>query len=69
MFYLARQFLSHPGPDQNHMCLMHRLYLRHQVMLAFTVVTSKYDATLCKSDVNVKNRTAAAGIEDLFEIE
>ena len=29
--------------------------------LVFTAVTSKNDVTLCKLDVNVKNRTAVAG--------
>ena len=30
--------------------------------LVFTAVTSKNDVTLCKLDVNVKNRTAVAGL-------
>ena len=63
--------LSHPGPDKNHMYLMHWLfkevtYQRRQVTLVFTVVTSKNDVTLRKLDVNVKNRTAIAGSVDFF---
>ena len=34
------------------------MYLRRQVTLVFTAVTSKTDITLCKLDVNLKNRTA-----------
>ena len=37
--------------------------------LVFTAVTSKNDVTLCKLDVNVKNRTAVAGGVDLFKFE
>ena len=37
--------------------------------LVFTAVSSKYDVTLCKLDVNVKNRTAVAGSVDLFKHE
>ena len=37
--------------------------------LVFAAVTSKNDVTLCKLDVNVKNRTAAADIIDLFKLE
>ena len=33
----------------------------------FTAVTSENDVTLCKLDVNVKNRTAVAGSVDFFE--
>ena len=36
------------------------MYLRRQVTLVFTAVTSENDVTLCKLDVNVKNRTAVA---------
>ena len=43
------------------------MYLRHQVTLGFTAVTSENDVTLCKLDVNVKNRTAVAGSVDFFE--
>ena len=45
------------------------MYQRRQVMLVFTAVTSKNDITLCKLDVNVKNRTAVAGCIDLFKHE
>ena len=34
-----------------------------------TAVTSKNDVTLCKLDVNVKNRTAVAGSVDFFKVE
>ena len=37
--------------------------------LVFTAVTSKNDITLCKLDVNVKNRTAVAGSVDFFKLE
>ena len=37
------------------------MYLRRQVTLFFTAVTSENDVTLCKLDVNVNNRTAVAG--------
>ena len=44
------------------------MYLRRQVTLFFfTAVTSENDVTLCKLDVNVKNRTAVAGSVDFFE--
>ena len=33
------------------------MFLRRQVTLVFTDVTSKNDGTLCKLDFNVKNRT------------
>ena len=45
------------------------MYLHRQVTLVFTAVTSKNDVTLCKLDVNVKNRTAVAGSVDLFKLE
>ena len=44
------------------------MYLRRQVMLVFTAVTSKNDVTLCKLDVNVKNRTVVAGSIDFFKL-
>ena len=31
VFYLDRQFLSHPGPDKNHVYLMHRLYRKSRI--------------------------------------
>ena len=37
--------------------------------LVFTAVTSKNDVTLCKSDVNVKNRKAVADSVDLFKLQ
>ena len=37
--------------------------------LVFTAVTSKNDVTLCKLDVNVKNRTAVADSVDFFKLE
>ena len=61
--------LSHPGPDKNHVHLMEVTYLRCQVTLVFTAVTSKNDVTLCKVDVNVKNWTAVAGSVDFFKHE
>ena len=74
MFYLDRQFLfhtlSHPGPDKNHVYLMHwlyRKYLCRQVTLVFTAVTSKNDVTLCKLDVKVKNQMAVAGSVDFIK--
>ena len=45
------------------------MYQRRQVTLVFTAVTSKNDVTLCKLDVNVKNRTAAAGSVDVFQLK
>ena len=45
------------------------MYLRRQMTLVFTAVTSKNDVTICKLDVNVKNRTAVAGSVDLFQLE
>ena len=38
-------------------------------MLVFTAVTSKNDVTLCKLDVNVKNRTAVDDSVNLFKLE
>ena len=37
--------------------------------LVFTAVTSENDITLCKLDVNVKNRTAVAGSVDFIKYE
>ena len=66
--------LSHPGPDKksrvfNALVVLEVTYLRRQVSLDFTAVTSKNDVTLCKLDVNVKNRTAVAGSVDSFKIK
>ena len=40
-----------------------------QVTLVFTTVTSKKDVILCKLDVNVKIRGAAAGTVDFIKLE
>ena len=64
--------LSHPGPDKNEynaLVVLEVTYLRRQVTLVFTAVTSKIDVTLCKSDVNVKNRKAVAGSVDFFKLK
>ena len=45
------------------------MYQRRQVTLVFTAVTSKNDITLCKLDVNVKNRTAVAGSVDFIKLK
>ena len=45
------------------------MYLRCQVTLVFTVVTSGNDFTLCKLGINVKNRMAVAGSVDLFKLK
>ena len=37
--------------------------------LVFTAVMSKKDVTLCKLDVNVKNRRAVAGSFDFFKLK
>ena len=44
-------------------------FLRRQVPLVFTAVTSKNDVILCKLDVNVKNRTADGGSVDFFKLQ
>ena len=73
MFYLDRQFLSHPGPGKNRvfnaLVVLEVTYLRRQVTLVFTAVTSKNDITLCKLDVNVKNRTGVVSSVDFFKFE
>ena len=45
------------------------MYLRRQVTLVFTAVPSKNDVTLCKLDVNAKNRTAVADSVFFFKLE
>ena len=45
------------------------MYLCRQVTLVFTAVTSENDVTLCKLDVNIKNRMAVAGSVDFFQFE
>ena len=44
-------------------------YLRRQVTLVLIAVTSKNDVTLCKLDVNVKNRMTIAGSVDFIKLE
>ena len=44
-------------------------YLRRQVTLVFNSRYVKHYVTLCKLDVNVKNRMAVAGSLDLFKRE
>ena len=66
--------LSHPGPDKkscvfNALVVLEVTYLRRQVTLVFTAVTSKTDVTLCKLDINIKNRMEVAGSVDLFNLE
>ena len=64
--------LSHPGPDKNHVYLMHRLYRRsriHVVKWRWLLQPLRQKMTLCKLDVNVKNRTAVAGSFDFFKLE
>ena len=65
--------LSHPGPDKNRvfnaLVVKEVTYLRRQVTLVFTAVTSKNDVTLCKLDVNVKNRTVVPGSGDFFKLK
>ena len=43
------------------------MYLHRQVTLVFTAITSKNDVTFCKLDVNIKNRTEAAGSVDFIK--
>ena len=45
------------------------MYLRRQLTLVFTAVTSKNDVTLCKLDVNMKKRMAVAGSIDFFKLK
>ena len=71
---LISPMLSQPGPDKNHVYLMHRLYRKSRIYSSsdvgiFTAVTSENDVTLCKLDVNVKNRTAVAGSVDYFKLK
>ena len=63
--------LPDPGPNTNHVDLMLWLYkkvtyLRRQVTLDFTADDIKNDATLCKLNANVNNRTVVAGCVGLF---
>ena len=75
---MDRQFLSHPcylTQDRiklhvfNAFAVKEVTYIRRQVTLVFTAVTSKNDATLCKLDVIVKNRTAIAGSGDFSKLK
>ena len=71
---LISPMLSHPGPDKNHVYLMHRLYRKSRNYVVkwrwfFKAVTSENDVTLCKLDVNAKNRTAVAGSVDFIKLE
>ena len=78
MFYLDRQFLSHP-------CYLTRGRIKITCILCigcigshvstsssdvgfFIAATSEHDVTLCKLDVNVKNRTAVAGSVDSLNL-
>ena len=78
MFYLDRQFLSHP-------CYLTQDRIKITCIkcigcigdhastsssdIGFTAVTSKNDVTLCKVEVNVKNRTVVAGSVDFIKLE
>ena len=66
--------LSHPGPEKITCILCIGCIGSHVSTMSsdvgfFTAVTSKNDVTLCKLDVNVKNRTADAGSVDFFKLE
>ena len=71
--------LSYPGLDKDHVYLMHWSYrklgispvcVHSQVILVFTADESKKtDVSLCKLDINVKNRTAVAGSVSFFKLE
>ena len=78
MFYLDLQFLSHPcylTQDRikarvfSALIVQEVTYLRRQVTLFLQPITSNNDITLCKFDVNVKNRTAVAGSVGFFILE
>ena len=43
--------------------------LRRQVTLFLQPITSKNDTSLCKLDVNVKNRAAVASSVDFLKLE
>ena len=45
------------------------MYLRRQVTLVFTAVTLENDVTLCKLNVDVKNRTVVACSVDFVKLE
>ena len=43
------------------------MYLRRQVTLVYTAVTSKNDVTVCKFVVNIKNRKGVADSVDFIK--
>ena len=45
------------------------MYLRRQVTMVFTAVTSENDVTLCKLNIDVKNRTVVACSIDFVKLE
>ena len=45
------------------------MYLSRQVTMVFIAVKSKNDVTLCKLDVNIKNRTAVAGSINFIKLD
>ena len=78
MFHLYLQILFHPcyltqdrikSREFSALVVLEVTYLRRQVTLVFTAIKSKNDFTLCKLDVNVKNRTAVVGSVSLFKLE
>ena len=67
-----KSYLTHDrikSREFNTLVVLEVTYLRRQVKLVFTAVTSKNDVTLCKLDVNVKNRTPVTGTVSLFKLE
>ena len=73
VFHLDWQFLSHPGPDKNHVHLMHRLYWKSHIYVvkwcSFYRRYVKNDIFLCKLDINIKNRMVVDGSVDVFKLE
>ena len=66
--------LSHPGPDKNHVNVMHWLYWKSRINVVkwrwfLQPMTSKNDVTLCKLDVNEKSRMAVASSVDFFQLQ
>ena len=65
--------LSHPGPDKNHVYLIHMLYMKSRIYVVkwrwFYSRYVKNDVTLCKLDVNENNRMAVAGSVDIIKHE
>ena len=67
--------VSHRGPDKksrefNAWVVQEVTYLRRQVTLVLQPITSNNDrrVTLCKLDINVKNRMAVAGSVGFFKL-